>query len=364
MLAPKHKAVYMYSMAKLTKTLSVRVRDRHAAALTRQANAVNFVWNYINELSYRSVRERGVFLSKYDFHPYTTGSAKMLGLHSQTVQCIAAEYATRRKQFKKAKLRWRKSRGAKRSLGWIPINSGAASWKNGQVYFNGNHYKVWDSYGLSQYKFRSACFTEDARGRWYFNVAVEVKLEKGKGKSAVGIDLGCKTAATDSNGHVLAGRNYRKLKEDLGVAQRAGKRNRVRAIHVKIKNCRKDEQHKYSRKLVNENAAIFVGNVSSTWLAKTKMAKSVLDAGWGQLRTMLEYKCAMAGLVFEVIDEAYSTVTCSDCKKRTGPSGQEGLRIREWTCCECGAAHDRDVNAARNILALGHERLAGGKVAA
>ncbi len=117
----------------------------------------------------------------------------------------------------------------------------------------------------------------------------------------------------------------------------------------------------YSRKLVNENATIFVGDVSSQKLVKTKMAKSVLDAGWGQFKTMLGYKCANAGVVFEVINESYTTVTCSVCKKRTGPRGLEGLRIRAWLCEECGTFHAcRDTNAAINILALGHERLAVG----
>jgi transposase len=81
---------------------------------------------------------------------------------------------------------------------------------------------------------------------------------------------------------------------------------------------------------------------------------------------MLEYKCAHAGIVFEEVNESHTTVTCSCCKKRTGPRGKEGLRIREWTC-ECGVTHDRDKNAAinikhigNNILAVGHDRLAVG----
>jgi len=92
---------------KQTKTLKVRVRDKHAKLLNKMARNVNFVWNYINELSQRAIRERGVFLSAYDLHPYTKGAGKELGLHSQTLQCIAAEYAIRRKQFKKSRLSWR-----------------------------------------------------------------------------------------------------------------------------------------------------------------------------------------------------------------------------------------------------------------
>lgn len=347
-----------------TKTLKVRVKDRHANALSEMARSVNFVWNYINELSHRSIKERGAFLSAYDLHPYTKGAGKELGLHSQTLQCIAGEYVTRRKQFKKSRLNWRKSHGARRSLGWIPVNTGQSAWKSGQVFHNGKFYKVWDSYGLSQYTFRSASFNEDARGRWYFNVVVDAEIKPSAGIKAVGIDLGCKSAATDSTGASITGREYRRLEAKLGIAQRAKNKGRVKNIHAKIKNRRADTLHKYSRKLVDENAAIFVGNVSSLGLAKTNMAKSVLDASWGQLRTMLEYKCHQAGVVFEVVDEAYSTVTCSVCKKRTGPKGQEGLRIREWVCCECGTAHDRDVNSAKLILAIGLDRLAGEKVAA
>jgi IS605 OrfB family transposase len=349
---------------KNTKTLKVRVKDKHAYLLSQQAKAINFVWNYINELSARSIKERGVFMSEFDLHPYTKGAGKALGLHSQTLQCVAKEYVTRRKQFKKARLNWRKSGGVKRSLGWVPFNTSAASFKNGQVYFNKQHFKVWDSYGLSQYKFKSGSFNEDSRGRWYFNIVVEVETKQGTGTASVGIDLGCKETATDSTGHKIKGREYRKLEAKLATAQRAKNKQRIKAIHAKIKNRRADTLHKYSRKLVNENAAIFVGNVSSQKLVKTKMAKSVLDAGWSTLKTMLEYKCAHAGIVFEEVNESYTTVTCSCCKKRTGPCGQEGLRIREWTCSDCGTTHDRDINAAKNILAVGLHRLAEEKVTA
>ena len=339
------------------KTLKVRVKDKHAPLLRQMACSVNFVWNYINELSHRSIRERGVFLSEFDLHPYTKGAGKELRLHSQTIQMVNKEYTTRRKQFTKCRLNWRKSGGARRSLGWIPFNTGAASWKHGQVYHNGHYFKVWDSYGLSQYKFRSGSFNEDSRGRWYFNVAVEVETEIPKGQDRIGIDLGLKTIATCSDGTTLeAGRFYRDMEPKLAIAQRAGKKARTRAIHAKIANRRKDALHKFSRALVERCGTIIVGNVSPQKLAKTKMAKSVLDAGWGQLKTMLSYKCDHAGIVFKEVNEAYTTRTCSSCGSLSGPQGVNGLRIREWTCRECGATHDRDVNAAKNILALGHER--------
>jgi len=344
---------------KQTKTLKVRVRDKHTPLLQQMARSVNFVWNYLNELSARSIRERGRFLSAFDMHPYTKGANKELGLHSQTLQEIAREYVTRRQQFKKLRLNWRKSGGVRRSLGWIPINTGAASWKNGQLYHNGHYFKVWDSYGLSQYKFRSGSFNEDARGRWYFNVVVEVEAAVPVGQDKIGIDLGLKDTATCSDGTKLeAGRFYRDLEPKLAAAQRASKKKRVKAIHAKIANRRKDALHKFSRQLVKRAGEIYVGNVKSSSLAKTKMAKSVLDAGWAMLKTMLEYKCDGAGIVFKVVNEAYTTQTCSNCGALpdSRPKGSAGLGIREWTCSACGVRHDRDINAAKNILAVGHGR--------
>lgn len=360
-----HRPIILFFMKK-TKTLRVRVKDNHAYLLSQMAKQVNYVWNFINELSYRAIKERSIFMSAYDIQKYTDGAGKLLGLHSHTVQEIGKEYVTRRKQFKKAKLNWRKSGGVRRSLGWIPIKTGAACFKSGQVYFNKQYFKVWDSFGLSGYTFKSACFAEDARGRWYFNVVVDVEVEQTSGTRAAGVDLGCKEAATTSDGDKLIGRNYRALEAKLGLAQRARNKKRVRAIHAKIANKRKDGIHKLTKKLVQENAAIFVGNVSSKKLVKTKFAKSVLDAGWGMLKTLLEYKCAHAGIVFDVVNEANTTQTCSCCGAITdsSPKGRAGLGIREWTCSACNTAHDRDINAARNILAVGLHRLAEGKVAA
>lgn len=189
-------------------------------------------------------------------------------------------------------------------------------------------------------------------------MVVELETQLSTGQGVVGIDLGLKDVATCSDGQRLEnGRFYRDLEPKLASAQRAGKKARVRAIHAKIANRRKDALHKFSRSLVERCNTIIVGDVSSQKLVKTKMAKSVLDAGWGQLKTMLAYKCAHAGIVFRVVNEAYTTQTCSCCGAlpASRPRGIAGLGIREWIC-ECGVTHDRDVNAARNILALGHER--------
>ena len=354
---------------KATKTLKLRIKDKHAKVLAAMAREVNQVWNHVNEVSAKAARPfhgKPKFLSGYDLQKFTAGFSKCDGVSvgSGTVQLVCVEYATRRKQCKKTRLNWRASnpKSSKHSLGWVPFKVGHAKYKAGQIQFAGQKFSLWDSYGLSKYELRTGSFSEDSRGRWYFNVAVEVQVQPSPATAAVGIDLGLKDCATDSNGKRLHGRWYRSHERALAKAQRAKKKKRVKAIHTRIKNKRKDDMHQFSTKLVRENAAIFVGDVSSAKLVKTKMAKSTLDAGWSSLKTMLEYKSHRAGIVFMEVNEAYSTQTCSCCGSipASSPKGRAGLRIREWTCSDCGAVHDRDVNAARNILAAGHRRLAEG----
>ena len=356
-----------------TKTLKVRIKDKHADVLNRMAFECNQVWNVANatsaEFSWVPVPEVGYMsmqTSGFDLMKELKGIRKerSMIIGAGTVQEVIAVHAKTRKQFKKDKLKWRSSGGARRALGWVPFKSGAAQWINGQIRFCGIYFKCWDSYGLSQYDFRSGSFSQDARGRWYFNIVVhveeDVRLSEG---GQIGIDLGLKTTATCSNGDTLERQNvYRDSEERLGKAQRANKAKQIKTIHAKIKNRRADAIHKFSNKLVKENSLIVVGNVSASGLAKTKMAKSVLDAGWAMLKTQLDYKSRGMQGVFIEVNEAYTTQACSccGCISSSSPKGRRDLEIREWTCAECGTEHDRDQNAAKNILRMGHHTLAVG----
>ena len=351
--------------AHVTRVLRLRLKDKHARALRELAYHVNQVWNFCNALSVQIFERERRFASAYELDRYTAGATKEgLPLHSQTVQAISAELVTRRKQFRKVRLRWRVSGGSRRSLGWIPFKASAIRYRNGQVWLAGAPLALWDSYGLANYMLGAGCLSEDARGRWYLNVTVKVRREQkptaDSVERSVGIDLGLKEFAATSDGETFEAQQfYRDLEPALAIAQRARKKARMRAIHAKIAARRKDRLHKISTALVQRHGAIFVGNVNAQALTRTRAAKSVLDAGWSAFRTMLQYKCDDAGVWFEEVDEAYSTQTCSACSARSGPRGLQGLGIREWTCA-CGATHHRDVNAAMNILAVGRDRLAVG----
>jgi IS605 OrfB family transposase len=342
------------------RTLRLRLKDKHASLFNGQAKEVNLVWNFTQELCLKHLERTGNFMSAFDVAEYTKGASKEgLSLHSQTVQAISEEYVRRRKQFKRRKLSWRTSKGSRKNLGWIPFKSVAIAYRNGQVHYQGAALSLWDSYGLKDYKLGTGSFSEDARGRWYMNVTVEMtRAEQPKAQtlneSAIGIDLGLKDLMATSNGFKVEAQNfYRDLEPKLAVAQRAGKKDRTKALHAKIGNRRKDFLHKLSTNLIASNAAIFVGNVNASGLAKTSMAKSVLDSGWSTFRTMLQYKCDDAGVWFKEVNESYSTQECSVCREKSGPKGQDGLKVRQWTCVHCNTLHDRDTNAAINIRQRG-----------
>lgn len=347
----------------MIKTLHLRVKDKHIPILKQWAYEVNRIWNKANELSselsWVPVPEVGWMnfgASRFDVQTdikyYRNNSD--FEILAQTAQSVVLEHSVRRKQFKKNKLNWRISSGSKRSLGWIPFTTQNIKYKNGQFHINGKHFSIWNSYDLIQYKFKSGNFSEDSRGRWYINVAVEYEAKEATSNNAVGIDLGLKDYATCSDGIKLeSSQFYRNAEKQIATAQRAKNLKQIKNLHTKVKNRRKDLLHKFSKQIADNNRIVVVGDVSSNKLAKTKMAKSVYDAGWYMLKTLLKYKVIARSGEFIEVNEAYSSRTCSCCGSISGPQGLAGLGVREWVCPDCGTMHDRDVNAAINILTLG-----------
>ena len=357
------------------KTLKLRIKDKHTNQLNILAGSVNFVWNYVNELSFKHLKRTGKFFTAYDLAAYTKGAGEYLNLHSQTLQAISEVHAKSRKQFKKAKLNWRTNnpKAKRRNLGWIPFKktaikylatrqSGKKSLKSIIQLSLAKGKKLiidmWDSYNLALYNINTCELVQDARGHWYACITVKEfpKIKCGDGQ--VGIDLGCKDAAVSSDGDQLQTKLTHQYAEKLAIAQRAKNKKRVKAIHAKIKNTRKDLTHKFTNKLVKANSLIVVGKIKSTSFTKGKLAKSVYDAGWFEIKRQLDYKCKHAGCHYIEVNEAYSTQTCSCCGSRQdSPKGRAGLGIRVWFCRSCKTTHQRDVNGAKNILAVGLGRL-------
>lgn len=339
-------------------TYRFRLRDTACSELTRQARAVNFVWNYCNETQQQAVKRGRKWLTKYDLCKLTAGSSKELDLHAHTIQGVCHRYAESRQAKNRPWLKWRSS---KASLGWVPFNQGHVTFKEGAFWFRGRPYKAWVSRPIEDGQtFAAGSFNQDARGRWYINLPVKVQPVCSEGTAAVGIDLGIKELATLSNGQKIEHpAHYRRLEQRIAIAQRAKKKRQVKNLNAKVKARRNDFLHKQSTDLVRQYGAIFVGNVKPSAIAKTNLSKSSLDAGWAMFKQQLQYKAIRHGVLFAEVNEAYTTQTCSSCGSVEGPKGVAGLGIRQWTC-GCGAVHDRDTNAAKNIARKGLLALAEG----
>ena len=208
--------------------------------------------------------------------------------------------------------------------------------------------------------------SQDAAGRWFVSLRCD---DPGVGPlpavdAAVGIDAGLDHLLTLSTGEkipnprherqdraALARAQRRLAKKEQGSANRAKARIEVAKIHARIADRRRDTLHKITTRLVRENQTLVIEDLSVRSMVKNRaLARVISDAAWSQLRTMLEYKARWYGREVVVVDRWFpSSRLCSACG-----SVQEKmpLDLRTWTC-GCGTAHDRDVNAARNLLAAG-----------
>jgi putative transposase len=185
----------------------------------------------------------------------------------------------------------------------------------------------------------------------------------------VGVDMGLDRLAVTSDGEIIANPRFlraqqRKLaaaqralsRTQKGSANRAKARHRVAVVHRKVREARLDHAHKTALRLVRDNQAVYAEDLAVSGLARTRLAKSIHDAGWAQLLRLIGEKAGHYGRVFHRIDRFVPTSqTCSHCGANDGP---KPLSVRVWTCAACRAVHDRDINAAKNILAAGRaERL-------
>ncbi|MGI5204234.1 RNA-guided endonuclease InsQ/TnpB family protein [Spirillospora sp. CA-108201] len=207
--------------------------------------------------------------------------------------------------------------------------------------------------------------SRDGAGRWFVSLLCQDTILAAPATDrAVGVDAGLTSLVVLSSGEKIASprperrdrvclaRAQRNLsRKTPGSANRDKARRKVARVHARIADRRRDFLHKLSTRLVRENQTVVIEDLAVRNLVKNgRLARAISDAAWAELRAMLEYKCAWYGRELVVVDRWFpSTKLCGTCGTvlRTLP-----LNVREWTC-ECGAVHDRDVNAARNILAAG-----------
>nr|WP_079680527.1 RNA-guided endonuclease TnpB family protein [Planktothrix sp. PCC 11201] len=212
----------------------------------------------------------------------------------------------------------------------------------------------------------SATLIKDSANRYFVSFVVEFNPQQlPKNEQSVGIDLGITDFATLSNGEKIKSskplkkqlKRLRKLQQNLSREQNGSKRREVTRkklakLHAKISDTRNDFLHKLSTKIIRENQTIVLEDLNVSGMMKNrKLARAISDLGWQYFRTMLEAKSVMYGRDFRIIDRWTPTSqTCSCCGFK---GGKKELNVREWICLNCGTFHDRDVNAAINILVAG-----------
>jgi putative transposase len=208
--------------------------------------------------------------------------------------------------------------------------------------------------------------SQDAAGRWFVSMLCDDVISRAPATtSAVGIDLGITSLATLSTGEKITNpKHERKDRARLAKAQRelsrkakgdgtnrARARRKVARVHARIADRRRDFLHKLTTRLVRENQTVVIEDLTVRNMVKNhKLARAVCDAAWSDMRMMLEYKTAWYGRDLVVVDRWFpSSKLCGACGTIRA---KLPLDVRMWRC-ECGTVHDRDVNAAKNILAAG-----------
>lgn len=213
-------------------------------------------------------------------------------------------------------------------------------------------------------KIKSATVIQEPSGRYYISILVEAEHEPIESTGAtIGIDLGIKDLLITSDGEKFENpKLIKKYEKKLAKEQRRlahkkkGRKNyekqriKVAKVHEKIRHIRQDNLHKISHKLISENQVIVSEDLSVSNMVKNhNLAKSVTDCGWSELTRQLEYKSEWNGRQYIKVDRFYpSSQLCSSCGFKN--KNVKDLSIRNWICLSCGTMHDRDVNAARNIL--------------
>jgi transposase len=337
-------------------------RELKLKLTNRQKNLLNdWLWSLagIYNWAIRKIElnaENKIYFSRFDFINLLANHSKKIGIPSHTIHGILDQaYLAWDRCFKKISKK-PKLKSVRNKLNSIPFpdlillskvsNRIIKIPKLGDVrYFKQK---------LPEGNIRCARIIKKASG-WYLILTIDTvhKFEVQKTTVKAGIDTGFKYLAVLSDGTKFENQhNFIKVQKRLAQAQR-GKRKKLTArLHERIKNRRKDYNHKISRKIVENYSEIYITDDNLKSQAG-KFGKSVNDAGINQLRNFILYKGDVHGRVVKLIDSKNTTMTCSNCGALTGPTGFDKLVVRNWECNACGAYHDRDINAAKVVLNFG-----------
>ncbi|GLZ14568.1 transposase [Actinomadura sp. NBRC 104425] len=352
--------------------------EQQAAVLTRTFGCVRLVWNKVLAWRHARYHQEGLKTSYAETDRYLTELKRdpefafLYQVSSVPLQQTLRHQYTAFVNFFAGRARYPrfKSRHGRQSATYT---RSAFRWRDGRLYLakmDGPLRLVWSWPDVDPATLTPTTVTisRDGDGRWYASLAVDTDTEpepmSATGR-AVGVDLGVKDFAVTSDGeripnprHLerklrnLARYQRRTARRQRGSANREKAKAKVAAAHRKVRNARRDFLHKTTTRLVRDHDVIAIEDLNVRGMVRNRrLARAISDCAWGEFRTLLEYKCERYGRRLVVIDRWHPTSkTCSACGHLLA---ELSLSTRHWTCPSCGTRHDRDVNAAKNILAAG-----------
>ncbi len=211
----------------------------------------------------------------------------------------------------------------------------------------------------------SLTISKDCDGSYFVSIPVEEKMRPlALVRKTIGLDMGIKDVAVGSDGFQSGNPKYTYIQESKlrmeqkslsrkkkGSKNREKQRNLVARVHSKIRNSRKDFLHKLSTDIVRKNQVVYIEDLNTKGMVRNrKLSKSISDSSWGSLVNFLEYKCDWYGRELKKVSPKFTSQDCSHCGYR---NKELQLSMRRWDCPSCGSTHNRDINAAKNVLAVG-----------
>lgn len=333
--------------------LKLRIKRKQEVILNEWLLVLTRVWNW----SIRKIEldgKDGIYYTKKGFQNLLANHGKIVGVPSHTMQgMLCTAWDAWKRCYKKIAKKPR-FKGLRNKLNSIPFPDPIKRPDGVHIRLPGIGIVRFHKQEIPEGNIKCGRVVKRASG-WYLCLFIDAEINaiSAKGNGCVGIDPGFKTTLTLSNGEKInKPKRLREIEIRLAQAQRGKDRKLTARLQERLKNRRKDDNHKMSRKLIEDYDTIVFSKDNIRGISK-KFGKSVADSSHYQLRKMLSYKSRTGGRVYIEVDSKGSTMTCSNCLTLTGPTGLAGLKVRQWVCSGCGSHHDRDVNAAINTLIAG-----------
>lgn len=348
--------------------------DEQAANLARTFGCVRYVWNHVLDWRHKRWHAEGLSTAYAETDRHLTAMkqepdmAFLTEVSSVPLQQTLRHQHTAMTAFWQTRARYPrfKNRHGRQSASYTKA---AFRWRGGQLFLAKQSEPLrlvwsWPNIDPATLNPSTVTVTRDPDGRWFVSLAVDVDQPEAPEPTSgpVGIDLGLKDFAVLSTGEKIPHPRHMEAKErrlkhyqrilarkQLGSANRAKAKQKVARAHSRVRDARRDFLHKTSTTIVRTHTAIAVEDLNVAGMVRNRsLAKAISRSGWAEFRNMLTYKAHRDGRTMAVCDRWYpSSKTCSACGHLLGTLS---LSTRTWTCPGCGARHDRDINAAKNIM--------------